>query len=220
MPNYTPWKKSRKYGDIYGGRDNLKCADNIFNRVHSIKRPNLNDVLPILMEENPSRDFFFPLSGAEILTALRGLPSGDVMGITHIWMRRVKKSDFINGEQPLAWFCCGSGVRAIVLFPWPTDLTLPYGDKRPSNRVINEIEKYGAKLEKDTRGWVSKWTLEGVRKYYIQSILFHEVGHHIDRYYRHWSAANHKAVEEFADQYAISKTANATHVFNRLEKSN
>ena len=218
MPMHTPWKKSRKFGDIYGGRKNLKFSDNIFHRVHSIKRPNPNDALPILIEDNPSRDFFFPLSGQEVLEALRGLPKRDSDGITHVWLRRLKKADFIEGKTPFAWFCCGSGVRAIVLFPWPNDLTISYGNKRPSNKTINEFERYGASLEKVGKDWVSKWTIESVRKYYIQGILYHEVGHHIDRYYRLWSSANLKKVEEYADQYAIAKTANATHVYNRLQR--
>ncbi len=219
MPMHTPWKKSRKFGDIYGGRKNLKFSDNIFQRLHSIKRPNPGDELPILIEDNPSRDFFFPLSGQEVLQALHGLPKHDREGITHVWLRRFKKVDFIEGKTPFAWFCCGSGVRAIVLFPWPNDLTISYGAKRPSNKVINEFERYGAKLEKSGKNWISKWSIESVRKYYIQGILYHEVGHHIDRYYRLWSSANSKEIEEYADQYAIAKTANATHVFNRLQKN-
>ncbi len=155
MPIYTPWKKSRKFGDIYGGRERLKCSDNIFQRLHSIKRPNSNDVLPILIEDNPSRDFFFPLSGQETLETLRGLPKRDYEEITHVWLRRLKKTDYTERKLPFAWFCCGSGVRAIVLFPWPNDLTIPYGSKRPSNKVINEFERYGAKLEKNGKNWVS-----------------------------------------------------------------
>ena len=40
-------------------------------------RPNPDDQLPILMEENLPRDFFFPLSAREALLALRALPKRD-----------------------------------------------------------------------------------------------------------------------------------------------
>jgi len=218
MLNYTPWKKSKKYGDIYGGRERLKLSDNIFKRAHSIKRPNPTDALPILIEDNPSRDFFFPLKGQEILEALDALPNRDIAGITHVWLRRLKKSDYLNNSHPFAWFSCGSGVRLITLFPWPNDLTIRYGKKRPHNRIINEVERYGAVISKVGSDWVSKWTIPAVKKFYIQGILYHEVAHHIDWYYRHWSAANSKQVEEYADQYAIAKTANATHIYNKLTK--
>ena len=214
----TPWKKSRTFGDIYGGRQSRKFADNIFQRAHSIERPNSQDQLPILIEENPSRDFFFPLSGGEVLEALRSLPKRDYEGITHIWLRRLKKSEFINRSQPLAWFACGSGVRVITLYPWPNSMELSFGQKRPSNRIVNETNRYGGVIRRRGRQWFSEWTLPSLRKFYLQGILFHEVGHHIDQYYRHFSAANSKGVEEFADQYALAKTAISTHVYNRLAK--
>ena len=216
--NLTPWKKSRTFGDIYGGRESRKFADNIFQRAHSIQPPSPRDQLPILMEENPSRDFFFPLDGREVIEALKSLPKRDYEGITHVWLRRLKKSDYINRHQPLAWFACGSGVRIITLYPWPNSMELTFGQKRPTNRVVNETERYGGVIKQRGREWFSEWTLQSLRRFYLQGILFHEVGHHIDQYSRLLSAADAKRAEEFADQYALAKTATATHVFNRLEK--
>lgn len=214
----TAWKKNRKFGDVYGGRSRTKLSDNIFFRLHSIERPSEKDQLPILMEDNPSRDFFFPLSLEEVEEALKELPNRDYEGITHIWLRRLKGSDFHAGNKPHAEFICGSGVRMIVLYPWPKDMVLSYGRKRPSNAVINEAEKFGAVFKKTNKGWHSHWGISSIRKYTINAVLYHEVGHHIDWYYRHWSKANRKQAEDYADQYAIQKTATATCVFNRLVK--
>lgn len=216
--NPTPWKKSRTFGDIYGGRERRKFADNIFARAHSLEQPGPNQGLPVLIEDNPSRDFFFPLSGDEVVEALKSLPKRDYEGITHIWLRRLKKTDFINHAQPLASFSCGSRVRLITLYPWPNSMTLSYGQKKPSNHIINEVSRFGGEIKRRGREWVSEWTLRSLRQFYLQGILFHEVGHHIDQYYRHFSDANTKETEEFADQYALAKTATATYVFNRLEK--
>lgn len=212
----TPWKKSRTYGDIFGGREYRRFADNIFRRAHSIQRPSHGDILPILIEENPSRDFFFPISASEILLALKSLPKREYGGITHIWMRRLIKADFIDRVQPLAYFACGSGVRVITLFPWPKNMTLSYGSKKPPNKIINEAKRYGAEVVMEGGNWVSKWNIESLRRFYIQGILFHEVGYHLDQYCRIWSRANSKQVEEFADQYAIARTANATRIYNKL----
>jgi hypothetical protein len=62
----TAWKKSRKFGDVYGGRSKPKITDRIFRRLHSISPPTLLDKLPIYIVDNPSRDFFFPLQANEI----------------------------------------------------------------------------------------------------------------------------------------------------------
>lgn len=215
----APWKKSRTYGDIYGGRRWRKLADNIFMRYHTLHRPGINDQLPIVIEDNPSRDFFFPLSISETTTALQALPDHDHRAITHIWLRRLKSDDYVNGEHPFACFICGSGVRLIVLYPFPKDMTLSYGRKRPPNKVINEAEKFGARVSSTGGTWTSKWSLHGLRQFYIQGLLYHAVGRHIDWYKRHWSKANRKQTDDFADQYAVAKTATTMHVFNRLEES-
>ena len=62
----TAWKKSRKFGDVYGGRRLPKLTDGLLKRVHSLETPSPTDNLPLLRRDNPSRDFFFPLN-AELL---------------------------------------------------------------------------------------------------------------------------------------------------------
>jgi hypothetical protein len=214
---HTAWKKSRKFGDIYGGRKSLRMTDSIFERAHSLKRPSIGDELPFLIEDNPSRDFFFPVSVEEVNEAIKELPKDDYRGITHIWLRRIKKSDFVTNEQPLAEFICGSGVRVIILYPWPKDMCIRFA-KKPSSRRIKESLKYGIQLEKVHNVWVFEWNLPALRKFYINGLLYHEVGHHVDWYFRHWSKANSKKLEDFAEHYAVQKSTTGTYVFNRIEK--
>lgn len=212
----TAWKKSRKFGDIYGGRVRLRLSDNIFQRAHSLKKPAPDDPLPILIEDNPSRDFFFPVTVHEVYEAMKALPEEDYAGITHLWLRRIKKSDYEKGNMPLAEFICGSGIRAIILYPWPKNMLQYLGSQKPSRRKIIEYGKYGVVPVNDGKNWVMKWQTEQLRKFYINHLLYHEVGHHIDWYFRHWSKANSKQQEEFADQYAMQKTATETYVLDRL----
>ncbi|WP_020407701.1 hypothetical protein [Hahella ganghwensis] len=213
----TAWKKSRKFGDIYGGRSRVRLNDNIFKRAHSLKRPGQNDELSILIQDNPSRDFFFPISLEEAVTAINALPDIDTQGLTHIWLRRLKKSDYEKGQLPLAEFICGSGVRVIVLYPFPVSMMMNLGPRKPSSRTLKELKNWHCDLQNKDGTWQAKWQLPFLRQYYINNILYHEVGHHIDQYFRHWSKANHRQIEEFADQYAIQRTTTATHVFNHLE---
>lgn len=218
MRKRTPWKKSRKFGDIYGGRQRLRLSDNIFARAHNLKKPSEFDGLPILIEDNPSRDFFFPISAQEAERAMKALPKKDYTGITHIWLRRIKKSDYEKGQLPLAEFICGSGVRLILLYPFPKDMKMVLGKKKPSSRFLKELKKWNASIEFIKGGWIAKWDIASLQSWYINGLLYHEVGHHVDWYNRHWSKANSKKLEEFAEQYAMRKTATATHVFNQLFK--
>lgn len=207
----TPWKKSRKFGDIHGGRTRLRFDDNIFMRAHSLKRPHPNETLPILIQDNPSRDFFFPISVEEALTAIKALPNNAHKGITHIWLRRFKKSEFEKGKLPLAELIWGSGVRVIILYPFPKNMIMNFGVQKPSNRRINELAKWNTGLKKEKNKWVMEWELESLREYYVSNLLYHEVGHHVDQYYREY-----KKSEEFANQYAIQHTAIATEVIEKL----
>lgn len=212
----TAWKKNRKFGDVYGGRRWPKTADNIFSRCHSLERPGPHDDLPILLSDNPSRNFFFPISVSEAEEALRALPKDDFEGLTHIWCRRASETEHRTGSRPWAEFICGSGVRVVVLYAWRRDMKFEWA-RRPSNRIVKDMERFGIGVTRRGGVWQITPTLPQLRRFYIQHLLYHEVGHHIDWYIRHWSAANLSQVEEFADQYAIQMTATATRVFNNLE---
>lgn len=202
----TAWKKNRKLGDVKGGRTQPKITDNIFARAHSLQRPAPGTDLPVFIFDNPSRDFFFPINEQEIRRELSHLPRRDWKGITHIWLRRAKKAEYEDRELPLAQFCCGSGVRLIVLYPWPVSMEWEHGAKMPPQRLQKTLEQYGADLCHREHGWVSCWSLPALKNFYIEYLLYHEVGHHVDRYFRHWSKANRQVLEEVANQYAFSRT--------------
>ncbi len=196
----TPWKKSRTFGAIYGGRERRKMADNIFARAHSIKRPSKDDKLPILTQDNPSRDYYFPISAMEAKSALDLLPASDVNGITHIWLRRNQQNKY---GLALAEFVCGSGVRAVILYPWRRDGRLYLGRNKPLNREAAEYMRYCATILQEQEAWYVHFAELFLRRFYLKCLLLHEVGHHVDWYKRHWSKGNVKKMEEFADQYAV-----------------
>ena len=175
----TPWKKSRTFGDVYGGRVRRKFADNIFRRAHSIRPPSPHEELPILIEDNPSRDFLFPLDGEEVIEALQALPKRDYAGITHVWLRRLKKQDYLDGSQPYATFSCGSGIRLITLFPFPRDLAFSFGRKRPPNATFKDAHRFGGRITQIGKFWQAQWSYDSLRRFYAH-ILYHEVGHHVD----------------------------------------
>jgi hypothetical protein len=212
----TAWKKSRKFGDIYGGRKRLKLSDNIFARAHSLLKPGINDIIPIFRIDNPSRDFFFPVAADEIMDTLAKLPKQHTNSITHIWLRKVKKSDYEARKSVQACFICGSGVRLIILYPWPTNLLLSFGPKKPNGKLLNQYFQWCSNLINKNGEWMLKWDRISVKKYYLEHLLLHEIGHHVDWYYRHWSAANSKQLEEFANQYAVEWSSVSKELIDNL----
>jgi hypothetical protein len=175
-----PWRKSRTFGDIYGGRHRRRITDGVFNRAHSIDPPGPLDDLPLVIEDNPSKDMVFPASAQRIVERIRALPPHHTIGITHLWLRRAKPGEREVGLVPFAEFICGSGVRMIVVYPWPSDLTLRFGISRPS----------------------LVWTAESLESWCLDHLVPYEIGHHLDWYRRNWSKANRRQVEAAAGSYA------------------
>ena len=215
----TAYRKSRKFGDVHGGRRFPKVTDRVFNRAHSLPPPGPHDELPILIQDNPSRDFFFPLTVEEAREALQALPKKHHAGITHLWLRRDSTQNRIRSDAPLAEFICGSGVRLIVLYPWRRDLRMCLGRLPPVQRFTKTYGQFGAEIVRQRGWWYVIFDLKGLRRFYVEYLLYHEVGHHIDYYRRLWSAANRSQQEDFADQYAVQWSRTAKYVLNRLDKT-
>jgi len=203
----TAWRKSRKFGDIHGGRMRRRMTDNIFTRCHSLKPPGLGEPTPIVLRDNPSRDYFFPLAPDECLKVLRGLPNHAADDLTHLWFRRIRSSARGTGSRPLAQFICGSRVRVIVLYPWRRDLRHYLDKEKPRGAFCNKMSRYAGEPQRDDRGWFFQFEASELRRYYLEQLLLHEVGHHVDWYSRHWSKANTRAIESAADSYAVEWTA-------------
>ena len=213
---HTAWKKNRKLGDVYGGRKHPKITDRIFHCAHSLSPPGPHQETPILIQDNPSSDYFFPHTAEECRDAIAALPKRDHSGVTHLWLRRPSATDRRRG-LPLAEFICGRGVRLITMYPWRKDMRLCLGRNKPPGKVANEYTRFGAPPFKQGGWWYVEFAMADLRRFWVH-VLYHEVGHHVDWYDRHWSKANTKKQEEFADQYAMNFTKTGTHVLNRLNK--
>lgn len=199
----TAWRKNRKLGDVMGGRRNPKVNDRVWGRVHSLQAPTDHDSIPIVIHENPSRLFFFPVTSEEVLASLRLLPDDHVAALTHIWFRRISLAEYSQPSRPLAEFICGSGVRVIVLYPWPRTLLQRFGRNRPSARVLSLYSRWTTELRCARGIWQLRWQLEALRDFYLSYLLLHEVGHNVDWFRSHWSKANSRHREQAAAGYAL-----------------
>jgi len=211
----TAWKKSRKFGDVYGGRRRPKLADNIFQRFHELDRPGPDDGLPVLIEDNPSRDYFFPITADEAKTAMRALPGRDTEGLTHIWLRRC---DGASDDLPLATYIRGSGVGLVTVYPWPRRMKM-YWKKRPHSATIREFALCGIEMKRNSKGWFVDPSPAALRKYDVQVLLYKTVGFHNDWYRRRWTKANAQQTAESSEQYVVQKTQTAILVLSRLDSS-
>lgn len=200
----TSWKKNKRFGDIHGGRISLKIADGIFNRKHNLLPPTDGQELPVFIVENTSRDFYFPVTVDDIKETLKKLPIEHTEYLTHIWLSKVKKSEYLKNETVQGEFICGSGVFLIKLYAVPIDNKMFFGKIKPTSKLLGFYKHYCTELIHDKNSWYLQWTNESYKRYYLEKLLLHEIGHYVDYIHqRQWSKANSKQVEDFADNYAV-----------------
>ena len=202
----SAWKKSRKFGDVKGGRKFPKIADNILVRYHSIKPPTQHDKLPIVLRDNPSKNFYFPIEEGEILQNIRELPSEYTNGLTHIWLRRVAGKDHKRGIR-------GSGVNLIVINAFPKNFRMWFGNKKPSKGTLKLYARWTDELvfDEGESAWYLMWDEETIKDYYLNSLFLHEIGHFVDSESRRfWSKADEKKKEDFADDFALAANTRST----------
>ena len=147
-------------------------------------------------------DFYFPATIDEIEFALGQLPNEHTVAITHVWLKKIKKGDYEAGDSPQGSLISGSKVVLVVLYPFPVDLKMRFGMKKPLKQALRFYEGYCCDLRQDETGWFLMWTEEEVKRYFLERLLLREIGHSVDDYYNGVGRLSRKKGEEFADQYA------------------
>lgn len=201
----TAWKKSRKFGDVKGGRTFPKITDRIFNRQHSLQKPNKDDELPIFIKDNPSKSFYFPVNETEISERINQLPIERRENITHVWLKKVDQEDYEKGDSLQGMFICGSGINLIVLSAFPKNLKMIFGAKKPLKKELKLYSNWckDLRFDESKNFWYLQWENEKIRDYYLNHLLLHEIGHFVESVYeRFWSKANNRKSENFADNFA------------------
>ena len=160
----TAWKKNREFGDKMGGRGRLKLDDNIFAREHSFHAPTEFDEVPIVMVDNTSRDYYFPVSPEEIRMALSNLPNSDI--VTHIWLRKHNKKRSNYEVESIK----GSGVFLISLYPVLIDNRHFLGKEKPLEKDVRWYSPY-AKVVETKDGWYAVFTDASAKEYYLNGLL-------------------------------------------------
>ena len=110
-------------------------------------------------------------------------------------------------------------MRAVVLYPWRVDRRIALGRRRPAGKEARAYQRFGATLLRERGWWYAQFERDGLRRFYVEHLLYHEVGHHLDRYRRRWSRANRKQIEDAADEYAVRWSKSATDVLSRLDNA-
>ena len=159
----TGWKKNREFGDKMGGRCRLKLDDNIFAREHCFHAPTEFDEVPILMVDNPSRDYYHPVSPDEIKAVFYDLPGSGI--VTHIWLRKHNKE-----RNSIVECIKGSGVYLITLYPLLKEGLHFLGKDKPLEKDIRWYSPYAKVIEREG-GWYAQFTETSAKEFYLNKLI-------------------------------------------------
>ena len=166
----TPYRKSRTYGDLHGGRTRRRFADNVFLRKHNLLAPGPGEELPIVRVDNPSRDFYHPLDAGAVRAAVADLTPRQRQALTHVWLRAVKATDYGAEDFFPVEAVTGSGVGLVILYAFAKTNARSFAAK-PSHATLRELEGYGGVFTQRDGRWRVHLPTAGVQRYYRYGLL-------------------------------------------------
>ena len=149
--------------------------------------------------------WIYPCTLDYIQTRLAQLPEEDLEGLWAVGLAPSTRNDwkanarYIFGERPV-----------IYIFSFAASLTF----KQPAHVKRSEIESglaielaYGMQVQRVGSRWLCQWEPENLRRFIVEHVLLHEVGHHV--HYRQRARVGihrppaHRDTEQFAEAYAL-----------------
>jgi hypothetical protein len=136
----------------------------------------------------------YPCTVEEIEQQLLNFPPEDLEGLAVICLvpairRDLKDYTGLHGE-----YCQRKDKPTIDLFSWPESLIhkFPQGTKRYHLAHSTVHRSFGMQVEQIGTRWYCRWEREDWRRFVLEHVLVHEIGHHVCG-----------PSEQLADDYAL-----------------
>ena len=113
-------------------------------------------------------------------------------------IRRIRLCNQVKMNPGVDAACYDDGI--INIYAVPADLVIALFKRKPKPSWEQERLQYGAYWKKKDGCWMMKWRKEDLRRYTLNHILFHEIGHTLFTGYG--PGQEEKMVESFADKIA------------------
>ena len=193
-------RRNKNIGKTQGGRVKDGSASEkpsrIFSR-HIWSRLSEEEIEECYMviEDNPSRDYFHPVSEDEIRKTLDRMPNKLTKHLRAVVMPRMSVSDKRRGVEARCRYSC------ITLNPFPKSLRVFWSKNPPKKRAVQHYEPWNAGWEEGEGegGWFQVWDLNDLKTYYLFHLLLHELGH----INQPWFNSQGRR-EEFAEDFALT----------------
>jgi hypothetical protein len=124
---------------------------------------------PRIIVDRAPAGHVYPCTVAELKSQLRRIPPAYLEGLRQIRLSnqirryRDRDADYLDGE--------------IRLFPYPEHLVFA-ASRQPHSAPDQEWLAWGAVWSDDAGGPTLRWTRAALRRYILDHVLLHELGHH------------------------------------------
>lgn len=142
-------------------------------------------------------EFIRPCSIADVIEMLNKIPHEFLIGLRGIYLlggtaKQKRGGDPIDGVYDYIDF-------KIYLAAWLKRDFVLSGPQLPPPHAMSEYKRAGVKIERVKGGWECHFDEQSLRRYYLESVLLHEIGHHVARN----ENKSYRKNENFADWMAI-----------------
>ena len=160
---YNAIRRSKKIGLTQGGRVKDGRPREKWSRAFAQSTwEKLSSQGPIwrIIRENPSRDYFHPVTGTEVKAVLRRLPGDLTAPIRAVVLRRLPEIDERLGIDARLEHRC------VILNSFPRDALMRFAH-RPSAAEIRHYQPWCSNEWRECEGeWTLSWDREELKRYY------------------------------------------------------
>ncbi|MCL2623681.1 MAG: hypothetical protein FWD31_08460 [Planctomycetaceae bacterium] len=165
-----------------------------------------NDVKISIYVRPLQEDFIRPYNVADVEKTLRSVPIPFLKGIGRIiLLGGTKKQNQTAWSKMFRYGAyCEWGWIALTAYPRRM-MTLDHdGPIQPHHQ--HEYQRTFTKTWQEGDKWYVKFDEESLKRFYLQDVLIHEIGHHVDWCRRkHWRDVTEEFAEWFAREYGFAK---------------
>ena len=148
----------------------------------------------------------YPCSLADVSDRLARLPIEDIAGLGAVGLfpETRKHNTRCNGT----YFYGKRPTIHLYSVPYSLQFKMPPSTKRKDIETYEWVElSYGMKFEQKGSRFFCQWSAADLRRFIVEHVLLHEVGHHVYHRWRQQLGYDYKPLttesEQFAEAYAL-----------------
>lgn len=143
-----------------------------------------------------SDGFIMPVGEEDVVHKINTMPPDFMCGLRGVFLLRGRRKQLTSFRT---LFCYGIyWAECIFLFPFPRNrLQMQFDKMKP--HYVNEMAMAGAVVEQGEGSLRITFDHQSLRLFYLNDVLIHEIGHHVDRH-----NTNRKKRERFA-QWVVAE---------------